>query len=65
VSQPKPIWERGTFCSGSGDCVEVGMAADRVLVRDSADPGGGMLRFSRREWASFVAGVKAGQFDLR
>jgi Domain of unknown function (DUF397) len=64
MDRPEPIWRRGSFCSGNGDCVEVAMAEGSVLVRGSTDPRG-TLQFSRGEWTSFVAAVKAGQFDPR
>lgn len=51
---------------GSNDgsnCVLVAMR-DQVAVRHSKDPGKTTLTFSRAEWAAFVAGVKAGEFDL-
>ena len=54
-----------SFCSGGG-CVEVGRSSDGpVVVRDSKDPERGTsLVFTREEWMAFVAGVKAGEFDL-
>ena len=45
-------------------CVEVGFRAEEVLMRDSRDPAGLVLRFSIEEWNAFVAGVKNGDFDL-
>ena len=52
---------------GSGDagCVEVSMQPDAVGVRDSKDKAGPVLGFTLREWDVFVAGVKAGEFDLK
>jgi Domain of unknown function (DUF397) len=47
----------------SGECVEVEAAAGGVLVRDSKDPAGPVLAFTPGEWAEFLAGVKAGEFD--
>jgi hypothetical protein len=35
-----------------------------VAVRDSKDPDGPKLAFSHADWRAFVAGVKAGEFDL-
>lgn len=34
-----------------------------VAVRDSKDPGGPKLLFTREEWKAFVGGLKAGEFD--
>lgn len=52
-----------SLCSG-GDCVEVGLfpATDEIAVRDTKT-GAGLL-FTREEWAAFIAGAKAGEFDL-
>ena len=53
-----------SFCSFGG-CVEVGRSPDgAVLVRDTKDRAQQPLAFSDEEWAAFVAGVKAGEFDL-
>jgi hypothetical protein len=52
-----------SYCS-YGNCVEVGRSADGVvLVRDSKNRAQA-LAFTDEEWAAFVAGVKAGEFDL-
>lgn len=47
----------------SGTCVEVGTGAV-VSVRDSKNPDGPVLTFTRKEWIEFVRGVKAGMFDI-
>jgi Domain of unknown function (DUF397) len=53
-----------SFCT-LGNCVEVGRAADgAILVRDTKDRTQQALAFTDEEWAAFVAGVKAGEFDL-
>ena len=54
-----------SYCSGGG-CVEVGRApGGAVVVRDTKDPERrAVLEFTGEEWADFVAGVKAGEFDL-
>jgi hypothetical protein len=36
-----------------------------VAVRDSKDPDGPVLEFTPLEWLCFLAGAKAGEFDLR
>jgi hypothetical protein len=55
-------FRKSSFC-GSSACVEVAQADGEVLVRDSKDPAAA-LRFTADEWAAFVAGVRAGEFDL-
>jgi Domain of unknown function (DUF397) len=39
---------------------------DAIGVRDSKDsgPGCAVLSFSRTNWDRFLAGIKAGEFDL-
>jgi predicted secreted Zn-dependent protease len=58
-----PEWRKSSR-SSDGACVEVAMDHDAVLVRDSKAPTGRVLRFNRHEWAAFLAGVRAGEFDL-
>jgi hypothetical protein len=35
----------------------------KILIRDSKDPDGIPLTFTVEEWAAFLAGVRAGEFD--
>lgn len=51
-----------SFCTGHG-CVGV-VTGDEIAVVDTKTAGGPELRFTRDEWAAFVAGVKNGEFDL-
>jgi Domain of unknown function (DUF397) len=61
---PRVAFKISSFCTVGG-CVEVGTAADgSVLVRDSKDASGEPLAFTKAEWVAFVAGVKAGEFDI-
>jgi hypothetical protein len=62
---PVSAFRKSTF-SGAGNpaCVEVGFVTAEVLLRDSKDQGGPVLRFNADEWNAFLAGVKAGEFDL-
>jgi predicted DNA-binding transcriptional regulator YafY len=56
-------YKTSSFCN-LGDCVEVGRSAEGgVLVRDSKNRDQPPLAFTPEEWAAFVAGVKAGEFD--
>jgi hypothetical protein len=55
-------WRKSTRCESSG-CVEVAEADGRVMVRDSTDPHGPVLTFSRQSWAAFVAAVRLGLLD--
>ncbi|OLT10867.1 hypothetical protein BJF78_28465 [Pseudonocardia sp. CNS-139] len=60
-------WHKSSFSGGNGNsCVEVAALADgERLVRDTKAQGRGpILRFPEGEWAAFVGGVNAGEFDL-
>jgi hypothetical protein len=50
-------------CSTTGR-IEVAFDGGAVMVRDGRDPDGPALRFTGGEWAAFVAGVNAGEFDV-
>jgi hypothetical protein len=62
--QPTPIvWRRSSYCE-AGTCVEVArLDSAAVAVRDSCDPNLRLV-FGRAEWAAFVAGVRAGEFEF-
>ncbi|WP_435174581.1 DUF397 domain-containing protein [Actinacidiphila sp. bgisy145] len=61
-----PRWLKSSYSENGGQCVEVAanLVASRgvVPVRDSKDPSGPVLDFSTDAFASFVAGVKSGEF---
>jgi hypothetical protein len=46
-----------------GQCVEVADLGDAVAIRDSKNPDGPRLAFSRREMAEFAARAKSGRLD--
>jgi uncharacterized protein DUF397 len=54
-------WERSAGCEG-GSCVEATSLGGEILVRDSKDPDGPVLRFDRAEWDAFLRGIHEGQF---
>ena len=54
------MWKTG--CE-AGACVEVADIGSDVLIRDSKDPTGQVLRFTREEWENFTDAVKEGKFD--
>lgn len=60
---PEYAWRRSRQC-GSGACVEVAESGGSYLVRDSKNPTGPVLAFTRAEWDAFQAGVRAGDFDF-
>jgi hypothetical protein len=58
------IFRKSSYSDASKDCVEIGMQENAVHVRDSKDPTGPRLTFTLSEWAAFVSGARAGEFDL-
>lgn len=57
-------WKHASGCDASSDnCVEVAHLDEGVVcVRDSTDPTV-VQHYGDAEWDTFVAGVKAGEFD--
>jgi len=65
MSEPEPTWRKSTFSSNADACVEVCPTDDGgMMVRDSKDPNGAALTFTRNEWTAFIEGAKASEFDL-
>jgi Domain of unknown function (DUF397) len=60
------IWRKSSYSgSNGGACVEVAvLPGDSRAVRDSKDPGGPKLRFSREEWRAFTTSIKRGELGL-
>jgi hypothetical protein len=60
------VWIKSSLSAYGQDCVEVtGLGSDRVRVRDSKNPRGGILNFTISEWDAFVGGVRNGEFDRK
>ncbi|WP_432053629.1 DUF397 domain-containing protein [Streptomyces sp. bgisy022] len=56
-------WLRSSYSTGANNCVETarpaaGPWAGLLAVRDSKDPAGPALFFSRRSWTRFLAGTR-------
>ncbi|MGD0703062.1 MAG: DUF397 domain-containing protein [Trebonia sp.] len=58
------VWRKSKESNATGECVEVAITDDAVLVRHSHDPSGPVLSFSHPEWKAFLAGAHKGEFDL-
>ncbi|WP_344481281.1 DUF397 domain-containing protein [Nonomuraea monospora] len=69
-------WRKSSLSGNGANCVEVaavdagllslakGKSSDRlVLIRDSKDPEGPVLAFTKAEWDAFSDGLVAGEFD--
>jgi uncharacterized protein DUF397 len=55
-------WRKSSYSgNGGGTCVEVGQSRRGVLVRDTQDRPGQVLRFSLATWHRFADQVKKGE----
>ena len=55
-------WRKSTRSSGNGNCVELCDLEGEVVVRDTKDRNGPVLRFTDAGWRAFVTALK--QADL-
>jgi Domain of unknown function (DUF397) len=57
-------WRKSRASNPSGNCVEVAELPDGgIAVRNSRDPQGPALVYTRAEVAAFLTGVRNGEFD--
>ncbi|EID52734.1 DUF397 domain-containing protein [Saccharomonospora xinjiangensis] len=61
------LWRKSSFSNPNGNCVEFTPVCDGsgdVLIRHSKRPDDATIRYTAAEWRAFVAGVKAGEFEV-
>jgi hypothetical protein len=63
-STMQPSWRVASLCAG-GECIEVAGCSDAIILRDSTQPHGVVLNCSAEKWRSFVATIKAEDFNAR
>ena len=65
LSRPaEDAWFKASASAANGNCVELAPLADGgVAVRDSKDPQGPVLFFTRAEFTAFMIGMKTSEFD--
>lgn len=57
-------WRKSSHSGGQHQCVEVaGLASQGVAVRDSTNPTGPTLTFSRVAWRTFINDLRRGHPD--
>jgi uncharacterized protein DUF397 len=56
-------WRKSRRSGAAGHCVEVAETPLAVLVRDSKNANGPVLRFGTPGWKGFIDGVRDGEFD--
>ncbi|HEX5404457.1 MAG TPA: DUF397 domain-containing protein [Pseudonocardiaceae bacterium] len=53
-------WHKSSYSNGgSGECVEVALAADSVAVRDSKHATGPVITITPAAWQAFLATTRA------
>ncbi|MFJ2349630.1 DUF397 domain-containing protein [Streptomyces antimycoticus] len=58
------VWVKSRHSAADGNCVELAaLAGGEVAVRNSRDPQGPALVYTREEIAAFIAGARDGEFD--
>jgi hypothetical protein len=64
LSSDSAGWRKSSFCQ-TGECAEFRQedGDGEILLRSSRSPDA-IVRFTRAEWAAFLQGVDAGEFDL-
>lgn len=59
------MWVKSTRSNGEGNCVEMApLPGGGTAMRNSRDPEGPALVFTRAEMQAFLAGAKDGEFDF-
>lgn len=53
MSEAQQNWRKSSYCK-TDDCVEVCKVGGTVLLRNSRDPQGPILKFSTEDWATFI-----------
>lgn len=60
----RAVWRKSHHSNPSGNCVELAELPDGgVAIRNSRDPAGPALTYSRAEVTAFLRGAKDGEFD--
>ncbi|WP_197321952.1 DUF397 domain-containing protein [Saccharomonospora sp. NB11] len=57
-------WRKSSFSAQTDNCVEFRRIEGGVEVRNSKRPDEASVKYTDSEWRAFVAGVKAGEFDV-
>jgi Domain of unknown function (DUF397) len=61
---PEQAWIKSSYSGSEANCVEV-MVRDRIMVRDTKDRTGRVLRFTPAAWRGFAQQLKVGKSSSR
>jgi hypothetical protein len=56
-------WLKAQSSTVNGQCIEVAAAVGKIAIRDSKDPCGPILLYTRAEFSAFLEGARNGEFD--
>jgi hypothetical protein len=56
-------WHKSSLCQ-NGECVEIAVHNDTVVMRSSAEPSSAYIRLTPEEFGAFLREAKTGRFDL-
>ena len=56
-------WRKASYSIANGDCAEVASFPGIVVIRDTKDPHGLILRYPSDSWRSFINRAQKGSFD--
>lgn len=60
----KMIWRRASECDNSGICVEIHHTLNGAVLMRNSDYPADVMHFPKKNWDTFIAAIKAGDFDL-
>ncbi len=61
---PEQAWIKSSYSGSQANCVEV-TVRDRIMVRDTKDRTGHVLRFTPTAWHQFAQQLKVGKSSSR
>ena len=56
-------WRKSKRSMNNGNCAEISSAGGVVMVRDTKDKQGAMLRYPAASWLGFIREARVGGFD--
>ena len=56
-------WRKSSYSGSESDCVEVAFVGDHVATRDSKNPTGPALVFTRPAWTTFLTAVRTDHLE--